>query len=111
MFHSLGTVQSSTGVPVGSSWRWIGMCCASTSSVSPDAVAGDAAADREHLGGEGVDLLPDDVALDRWGREAALVMVKVSFKPDPLAHTAQVWWSPSSLVDHGAPARAFTTNC
>ncbi len=34
MFHSGGTVQSSTGVPDGTSVSWIGMCRAMIRSVS-----------------------------------------------------------------------------
>ena len=51
MFHSFGTVQSSTCVPVGTSVRrsGAGRSRSMRSSVAADAVAGDAAADRKEV--------------------------------------------------------------
>ena len=59
MFHSRGTVQSKTGVPVGTSCTSSGDVAAENRERLAHAVAGDAAADRVELGGERVDLLAD----------------------------------------------------
>ena len=58
-FHSCGTVQSSTGVPVGTSCTSSGIRSPISSSVRAHTVAGDAAADREQLADQVVQLLPD----------------------------------------------------
>ena len=59
MFHSRGTVQSKTCVPVGTSWTSSGMRSPIRPEGLADAVAGDAAADRIELGHEVVELAPD----------------------------------------------------
>ena len=49
MFHSRGTVQSKTSVPVGTSSTWSGISAPIRSRVASHPVAGDAAADRVEL--------------------------------------------------------------
>ena len=59
MFHSRGTVQSNTCVPVGTSWISSGTRSPIAAQRLADAVAGDAPADRIELGDELVQLLAD----------------------------------------------------
>ena len=58
-FHSRGTVQSKTGVPVGVSTTSSGSSRASTRERVPDAVAREAARDREELAHQLHELAPD----------------------------------------------------
>ena len=59
MFHSRGTVQSSAGVPDGTSWTSSGTASPDDVERRADAVAGDAATDREQLAAELVQLVAE----------------------------------------------------
>ena len=59
MFHSCGTVQSSTGVPLGTSVTSSGTRSPISSSVRRRPFAGDAARDREQLAHQVVQLPAD----------------------------------------------------
>ncbi len=65
MFHSFGTVQSNTCVPLGTSCTARGMCSRIRPRVCANAIAGEAPADREEPGHQRVDIPTDGTRVDR----------------------------------------------